>query len=504
MPQIRFIDVTKRWGKSRSIEKFNLTIEDNAFVTLLGPSGCGKTAILKMLAGLKKPTSGTIAITEKSGVPVNAKQSIGFFFNNYELNPRLSVYDNIAKSLKRSKKSVPLFDFAAKQYSDIARILESNDELFRILKDCEDNGKLDAETAVLKIERAFKVSQFTAKKIISFKSLVFSENCDDLTRQAQELKSEYEEKLEELAIRRKAKGQSLGKDFKILKNGAEITKKRKLSKEEIDLAIQHVSRTLRLWQVMRLRPGELSKGQLQLVALGMVLAQKPRVIVLDDTFSKLDAKLRAQMQQELKNFQRDTESTIVYATNDQIEAMTLSTKICVLKNGIVQQYDAPMEIYNRPKNLFVADFIGNPPINFIDATGSQDPDGIISFTLFEKRKICARASDGFSLENWYKEHGTASGKIPEDTFVIGVRPEFIQITKDGIFEGEISEVFSTGMMTSIKITIDDMFVTSAVYGSTFPIGKKVRFNFSGENILLFDRKTGRLITNLAIENYRRF
>ena len=166
------------------------------------------------------------------------------------------------------------------------------------------------------------------------------------------------------------KAQNLNDQFEVVQNGQVVTEVRKLTKEEIDLTVRRVSRIVKIGMFMDRYPAELSGGQQQRVAIARTLA----VLFMDDPLSNLDAKLRLEMRYELQRLHVETGSTFVYVTHDQMEAMTLATQICLIENGVLQQYDAPLTVYNRPNNLFVADFVGNPSINFVEAKGMQRED----------------------------------------------------------------------------------------------------------------------------------
>lgn len=133
-------------------------------------------------------------------------------------------------------------------------------------------------------------------------------------------------------------------------------------------------------------PAELSGGQQQRVAIARTLAPEPQVLFMDEPLSNLDAKLRLEMRYELQRLHVETGSTFVYVTHDQMEAMTLATKICLINNGVLQQYEPPLSVYSRPNNLFVADFVGNPSINFIEAKGEQNAQGNIEVTIWMAEK----------------------------------------------------------------------------------------------------------------------
>ncbi|MBQ1386703.1 MAG: ABC transporter ATP-binding protein, partial [Erysipelotrichales bacterium] len=184
-------------------------------------------------------------------------------------------------------------------------------------------------------------------------------------------------------------GISLNENYTLVKDGKPVRKVRKLTKEEIDLAVRRVSRIVKIGMFMDRYPAELSGGQQQRVAIARTLAPEPLVLFMDEPLSNLDAKLRLEMRSELQRLHLETGSTFVYVTHDQMEAMTLATRICLIDNGVLQQYDAPLTVYNTPNNLFVADFVGNPSINFIDAKGTQNADGTISLKIFNTPIVLA-------------------------------------------------------------------------------------------------------------------
>ena len=174
MPQIKLTNVTKRWGKFFGVDKLNLVIDDNSFVTLLGPSGCGKTTTLRMIAGLETPTSGKIEIgdtvvfdSEKGiNIPAN-KRKVGFLFQNYALWPNMTVYKNIAFGLSNISEELPVYDFEAKTADQITQILRGSVELVELINGCKGkDGKIDEEKVLLKIIDTFTVSMFTAKKYL--------------------------------------------------------------------------------------------------------------------------------------------------------------------------------------------------------------------------------------------------------------------------------------------------------------------------------------------------
>ncbi len=403
MPEIRLEHVTKRWGKFYAVEDLSMVIEDNAFVTLLGPSGCGKTTTLRMIAGLETPTSGRITIGDQVvfdsemgiNVPAN-KRKVGFLFQNYALWPNMTVYDNIAFGLSNVKEPLPKIDFEAKNAAKLAEILQKPDEVARIVAECRDKkGKLDENKLYIKLIDAFNISMFTAKKLYGY----HLENNPDVSGEISSLLA----KAENAKKAAQANGGELNANFELVKNGEVVRETRKLTKEEIDLTVRRVSRIVKIGMFMDRYPAELSGGQQQRVAIARTLAPEPSVLFMDEPLSNLDAKLRLEMRYELQRLHIETGSTFVYVTHDQMEAMTLATQICLINNGVLQQYEPPLDVYHRPANLFVADFVGNPSINFVEAKGAQRADGAVELTVFDSVKALFRPADKLDLGAWFAQ-----------------------------------------------------------------------------------------------------
>ncbi|MBQ5781055.1 MAG: ABC transporter ATP-binding protein, partial [Spirochaetaceae bacterium] len=372
MPKIVLENVTKRWGKFYAVDNLSLTIDDNAFVTLLGSSGCGKTTTLRMIAGLETPTEGRITIGDtvvfdsKKGINIPAnKRKVGFLFQNYALWPNMTVYKNIAFGLGNIKEEMPVYNFEAKQLARLMEILRNPNEVITTINGCRDSkGKIDEEKVIVSLIDTFEISVFTAKKLFGFK---IHENEESVKTILADLENSLEKIRKDLEV----KNLSLNDDFALMEQGKVCQKVRKLHQEEIDLTVRRVARVVKIGMFMDRYPAELSGGQQQRVAIARTLAPEPTVLFMDEPLSNLDAKLRLEMRYELQRLHFETGSTFVYVTHDQMEAMTLATKICLLDNGVLQQYDDPLTVYNRPRNLFVADFVGNPGINFVDAAGQS-------------------------------------------------------------------------------------------------------------------------------------
>ena len=532
MPEIKLEHITKRWGKFYGTDDVSMYIADNAFITLLGPSGCGKTTILRMIAGLETPTTGKITIGDRVvfdsdmgiNIPAN-KRKVGFLFQNYALWPNMTVQQNISFGLYNVKEVLPKVDFEARTTAQLAEILEKPAEVKKIVDDCRDkDGKIDEKRCLIKLIDAFTISMPTAKKLFAY----HLEDGKDVSAEAASLKKKA-------ADAKSSKG--LNDNYEFTQNGEVVKEERKLSEEEIDLAVRRVSRIVKIGMFMDRYPAELSGGQQQRVAIARTLAPEPTVLFMDEPLSNLDAKLRLEMRYELQRLHVETGSTFVYVTHDQMEAMTLATKICLVNNGVLQQYEEPLKVYNTPANTFVADFVGNPSINFIEAAGTQAADGTIPMTLLGGQKAVFTPSEKLDMNAWFakrdadkeaaaeelKKKAAQKGYIEKgnkdeafryhiarvdeeeltnfdpasmtnEDLLIGIRPQFIDIKSGEGIEGEIYGVMPTGMETTVKIRVADYLLTGVVFGSDiFTIGTKVKVRFDSDNVMLFDRKSGKRI-----------
>ena len=293
---------------TRALEDVSITINDGEFVVLVGPSGCGKTTLLRMVAGLEDITEGEISIGDKTVNDVAPKdRDIAMVFQNYALYPHMSVFDNMAFSLKL----------------------------------------------------------------------------------------------------------------------------RKLPKDEIDKKVKDAAKTLEISELLDRKPKALSGGQRQRVAMGRAIVRNPQAFLMDEPLSNLDAKLRVQMRAELGQLHTQLQTTTLYVTHDQVEAMTMGDRVAVIRKGELQQIDTPREIYLNPRNIFVAGFIGSPSMNFVYANiGVKNSSIQLSFGNDQIDYDGEKLDELKAFEN--KE------------IVMGIRPEAFE---DGNYanESEFSE--------SIKVSV---------------------------------------------------
>ena len=542
MPEIRLEHVTKRWGRFYGVDDLTLTIKDNAFVTLLGPSGCGKTTTLRMIAGLETPTSGRITIgdtvvfdSEKGiNMPAN-KRKVGFLFQNYALWPNMTVYQNIAFGLSNIKEEMDTYSDEAREAARLVAALSSPANALAAIEDSRGkDGKVDEKKALVHLTESLLMPMSSAKKLYRILTSSKDYSSDIATLKAT---------IDSARSKAEAAGGSLDDQYRIVKGGQVVRSVRKLTKDEIDLSVRRVSKLVKIGMFMDRYPAELSGGQQQRVAIARTLAPEPAVLFMDEPLSNLDAKLRLEMRYELQRLHVETGSTFVYVTHDQMEAMTLATDICLMSNAVLQQYAAPLDVYNRPANLFAADFVGNPSINFVEANDKQSGDGTVQLTLFDGMKATFRPASPLSLDEWRRQRDAdakaaedalraksqmkgyveksnkdevfhyhiqrteeidesleGAKTIGDDDFVLGVRPELIEIDENGALEGEIYGAMPTGMESTIKVRIGDFLLTGVIFGNShFRIGTRIRMSISSDRIMLFDRSSGRLVTLGSLE-----
>ena len=251
----------------------------------------------------------------------------------------------------------------------------------------------------------------------------------------------------------------------------------KWPKDRIRKKVDELLKMLKIEEFEKRYPSELSGGQQQRVAIARTLATEPKVLFMDEPLSNLDAKLRMDMRTELKRLHLETRSTFVYVTHDQLEAMTLSTKICLMKKGLLQQYAPPLTVYHSPANMFTADFVGNPSINLIEGVGSNINLDEIKIQVGELNMLFCPESNSVSLSGNHK-------------IVLGIRPEYVNIEADSALQASIYSTLPSGMDTIVKLQLGDLILTSVVFqGKDFTVGETVGVEFTGERCVLFDAET---------------
>jgi multiple sugar transport system ATP-binding protein len=267
-------------------------------------------------------------------------------------------------------------------------------------------------------------------------------------------------------------------------------KLRKTPKEEIKRRVEEAARTLDITHLLDRRPKALSGGQKQRVALGRAIVRKPLVFLLDEPLSNLDAKLRASMRTELTKIHQRVGTTFIYVTHDQTEAMTMATRIVVMKDGLIQQVDTPQHLYDLPVNLFVAGFIGTPQMNFVDTKVEQKGKDIYLTFGANSIKLPPEKADNPILKDY----------IDKDV-IMGIRPEhihdetdFIEKHPDSTIETDVEVTELMGAEIYLYISSEDNNLVARVPSdSTARAGDVIRVAFDTSKIHLFDKDTERYI-----------
>ena len=272
----------------------------------------------------------------------------------------------------------------------------------------------------------------------------------------------------------------------VYENMAFALKLRHAPKEEIDRKVKQAAEILDITQYLGRKPKALSGGQRQRVAIGRAIVRDPKVMLMDEPLSNLDAKLRNQMRAELIKLRERIDTTFLYVTHDQTEAMTLGDRIVIMKDGFIQQVGTPQQVFNHPYNLFVAGFIGSPQMNFFDAKLVK-VDGKYAVQL---DNLTVVLSDE-------KQAALAKNNVAEQEITLGVRPEHISLAEDGInasidvneMMGSSIHLHVTAMGRDVVLVISTMDMTGAEIAA-LSMGSKTKFTFTGNVCHVFNKETG--------------
>lgn len=459
-------DAKKNRPETIAVSDLNIDIRDGELLGLLGPSGCGKSTTLYMIAGLKQPTDGEIWFGDEEVTHLAPeKRGIGLVFQNYALYPHLSVYDNVAFPLTNMKAIAPKKDEALLNIdTETALLTEHAEEIRTIICNSVYKNKISKELAIQALVDRFHMVSSMAKRLFSLKLYQ--------TEEYQPLVEARLAKLETMKANHLANNQKknifLNEKYEAVDEfGNVITLKRKITKDEIDALVQEAARLVQISQYLERKPSELSGGQQQRVAIARALVKKPRVLLLDEPLSNLDARLRLQTREEIRRIQKETGITTIFVTHDQDEAMSICDDIVVMKDGVEMQKDHPQTMYDNPGNLFVAKFLGVPPIN-----------------VFEGRIENGKVYLG-------NECVLESNKLLEDKKVyIAIRPEgFVPACDDHVLTIRVDQIITQGRDKSL-VAMHDSFLgeqIKVIIDSDIPVSVgDVSLSIKKNKIFLFD------------------
>lgn len=436
----------KRSGDFVAVKDFSMEIKDGEFIVFVGPSGCGKSTTLRMIAGLEEISGGELYIDDRLVNDVDAKdRDIAMVFQSYALYPHLTAYDNIAFGLKMRKIPVAKLD---KQGNQVVEI---------------DNKKI-AELGK-KLKSLYKENTALAK---------------DIAKCSENDVAYYKEK-KALLEKRIADSE---KDLEYYKSTpVPLYDYVHMTKQEIDEKVQWAAGILGIEELLDTKPAEMSGGQRQRIALGRAMVRGPKVFLLDEPLSNLDAKLRTAMRAEIVKLHNQLKTTFIYVTHDQIEAMTMGTRIVVMKLGVIQQIDTPTNLFDYPENKFVAGFIGTPQMNFFEVDIKRVNDKL-NVTFKDGQSVDFDLSKLRTIQDKYLD-----GKV--HSVYLGARSENISINETGIKTTlSIKEVL--GNTTQLFVRLEDKgsdVIVSVPERNDLTIGDVVHINFIEKFIHLFDKDT---------------
>lgn len=526
----------KRKGDFLAVRDFNMEIEDGEFIVFVGPSGCGKSTTLRMIAGLEEITAGDLYIGDRLVNDVEPKdRDIAMVFQNYALYPHMTAGENIGFGLKMRKVATPKndengnpvlaidkkkirelknslktvhIDIRYAEENDVElvfkyRLCEIKAEYEKLLK--EKNAALDgksgeqAKEILLSFSEREKAISDRVNEVLAAQKAVINEirlryagkneKAEEAGNLAKELANKASVNLGDiresdikLALTERKK--KLERDLEYYTNTpVQVYEYRHIPKEEIEKKVKWASEVLGVTELLDVKPKAMSGGQRQRIALGRAIVREPKVMLLDEPLSNLDAKLRTTMRSEIVKLHNELKTTFIYVTHDQIEAMTMGTRIVVMKLGVIQQIDNPTNLFDFPENKFVAGFIGTPQMNFFDVTIKKNgknldvkyPNGEMqSYNLANMRTIKPEYLDG-------NEHGVT----------LGIRGENVTLDEKGISAKlSIKEILGNTTQMFVKITPESPDSIICVNDrNDYRQGDTVKIFFDEKRIHLFDDET---------------
>jgi len=435
----------KKGQEVAAVNDFNLESNTKEFIVFVGPSGCGKSTTLRMIAGLEEITQGELFIDDELMNRVEPRyRNVAMVFQNYALYPHMTAYGNMAFGLKNMKVPFPVLDEEGNPVKGI------DEKLVRSLRKDERIVKGDIVNAEKALALAKVLENELEQKEQALASLKEEDKEYKKTKKEKE-KLEYKIKL----ANRKAEPLSTYK-FQLDKLEKDIAyyastpvtlyKDRHFPKEEIDRRIKEAAKILDIEELLDRLPANMSGGQRQRVALGRAIVRTPKLFLLDEPLSNLDAKLRAQMRVEITNLYNKLDTTFIYVTHDQVEALTMGTRIVVLSAGYVQQIDTPTRLYDYPKNRFVAGFLGTPQMNFYEVNIKKDKTNLL-IELPEGNKLEVPLNKMRRIEKEYLDGESHKA-------ILGIRSEHVSLDEKGAFKAKVTLEESLGSETLLYCDFD--------------------------------------------------
>ena len=533
-------DEKKRVGDYLAVKDFNMEIEDGEFIVFVGPSGCGKSTTLRMIAGLEDITAGDLYIGDRLMNDAGAKErDIAMVFQNYALYPHMTAGENMSFGLRMRKtkegkvdengnavlainnKRIREIKSGLKTVQVDLRYAEENDtelvfkrklreykaEYDKLVADKAKelegktkeevraayviNSKYDAAQAepVEKVN-AVLAAQAAAVKVVRLKYAnkpqeqisEAQKTAEELARQAGVDLSEVSESDIKLALKeRKAK---LERDLEYAQTTpVPVYKYKKLPKEYIEQKVKWAAEVLGVTELLDIKPKAMSGGQRQRIALGRAIVREPKLMLLDEPLSNLDAKLRTTMRSEIVKLHNELKTTFIYVTHDQIEAKTMGTRIVVMKSGVIQQTDSPTNLFDYPENKFVAGFIGTPQMNFFDVTVQKQGSKLnVKFANGEVQFYDLSVMR--TIDEAYMD-----GEEPEVT--LGIRGENITLDENGLTTKlTIKEILGNTTQMFVKLTPESGDSVVCINDrNDYRPGDEVKVKFDEKRIHLFDKET---------------
>ena len=411
-----------------AVDSLNVDIRDGELIGLLGPSGCGKSTTLYMIAGLKAPSDGEIWFGDEDVTHLAPeKREIGLVFQNYALYPHMTVYENVKFPLTNLKIVTSKKDKVLENNKLIISLLNNEfDAIMDIILNSRFKGKFSKDMSARRMVKKYHIVTSIAERIFKFGFQNLA-SAEERAAKRNEVVAQLNAACEKELANLSSKGFSVDDKYFLLDaNGQKIPVKKKLDKDEMDALIQETARLVQIDEYLTRKPSELSGGQQQRVAIARALVKKPRVLLLDEPLSNLDARLRLQTREEIRRIQQETGITTIFVTHDQEEAMSICDDIVVMRAGLEMQRDHPQAVYNSPNCLFVAKFLGTPPINVFDGEIRDGKAYIGKEAVLAHAKL-KEFENGHKIKIGIRPEGFLAGEeVPEEKKVLTLNVEQIQ------------------------------------------------------------------------------